>query len=415
VLAATAFLIVSCEENATTIGTALLPGKDFVNIKSTDTIGVTFYTQYLDSVISDNTTYSYLGRLSDPYFGNTVTDFVGQLRLLGKWPGGGIFDIDSVYLFFSIVGAKGTLNQSPMLTLYEITEQLNSNTVYYSNRDVHAGYEIGTVQMPEITKDTIVDFSMPLPKQFGYYLTRDTTKLFQLEDTALYPSDFRSFFKGIYVTLSNTTDPLLMALPFSSGEFYIRVYYSSYNGNNQTYDFVINAKSVRYNRYFHDCTTASPEKQIKHINDGVKDTLSYLQAFYGVFPRIKIPGLKIFRDSLPVSVNKARLIVPVFLDSDTYTTSTVPTAIYLSYTSTSGKRYILPDYVVNSSFFDGTFNSTKKSYTFNIASFVQEYLEGRIPNPEVEMYFPEGEYRNVILKTNNSSTPVKFEFTYTKF
>jgi hypothetical protein len=411
VLTAAVFLIVSCEENATTIGTELLPGKDFVNIKSTDTIGVSAYTQYLDSVASSNKTYSYLGWLSDPYFGNTVCDFVGQLRLLGKWPGGPVFDIDSVKLFFSIVGAKGTLNQSPMMTLYEITEKLNSDSVYYSNRDVHAGYEIGTLQIPEITKDTTTVFSIMLPKTFGNYLTRDTTKLTQEDDA----NDFRSFFKGIYVTLGNTTDPLLIALPISSGEFYIRIYFSNYIASGQSYDFVINAKSARYNRYFHVFTAASPEKQIKHINDSIKDTLSYLQAFNGVFPKIKIPGLQLYRDSLPVSVNKARLIVPVFLDDDTYTTSTVPTAIYLSYTSSTGLRYILPDYLVSSSFFDGTFNSAKKSFTFNIASFVQEYLEGRIPNPEVEMSFPEGEYRNVILKTNNSSTPVKFEFTYTKF
>jgi hypothetical protein len=31
------------------------------------------------------------------------------------------------------------------------------------------------------------------------------------------------------------------------------------------------------------------------------------------------------------------------------------------------------------------------------------------------MYFPEGEVKNVILKVNDSPSPVKFQFVYTRF
>jgi len=78
-------------------------------------------------------------------------------------------------------------------------------------------------------------------------------------------------------------------------------------------------------------------------------------------------------------------------------------------------KYIIPDYQVNPSFFDGTFSTSKKTFSFNIASFVQEYLEGRIAQPVLEMYYPEGEYKNVLLKVNGGKPNVKFQFTYTRF
>jgi len=407
--------ITSCEENPTIIGSDLLPAKDFVNIKSTDTIGVEAYTQYTDTTVTNGRTYSYLGKLSDPYFGDTKTDFVSQLRLLEKWPGGGPFSIDSVKLFFSIQGAKGTIDTLAVhkVQLYEITEQLNSAVKYYSNGDPNAGMPMGTFILPPIPKDTIQSMEVLLPNSFGEYLMRDTTKLEQEDDA----NDFRTFFKGVYLTMEDSPASFLVAMEFSSADFFVRVYYHSYNSGSSLYfDFVINTNSVRYNRYIHNFASADPAKKIKHINDGIKDSSIYLQAFNGVFPQIKIPGLKNIKDNIQrISVNKARLTFSVFIDSSDFTISTIPPQILMKYTVSDTVQYLVPDYQVSSSFFDGVFNSSTKTYSFNLASFVQEYLEGRISDPVVEMYYPEGEYKNVILKANNSHFPVKFEFTYTRF
>jgi hypothetical protein len=68
------------------------------------------------------------------------------------------------------------------------------------------------------------------------------------------------------------------------------------------------------------------------------------------------------------------------------------------------------------SFFDGKLDSVAKVYNFNIPSFVQSYLEDATNNvePELDIYQVSGT-KNVILEANKSKTPVKFEFTYTKF
>jgi hypothetical protein len=410
----TAIFVSSCEENPTSIGSDLLPGEDFVNIKSNDTIGIGIYNQYVDSVKTNSNTYSYLGNLYDPYFGTTTSDFVGQLRLTRKWPGGGPFTIDSIKLFFTITGVKGTLDSTiHRIKISEIGEMLSSSATYYSNRDPNAITDLGTFDLPVIAKDTVQNIEISIPPSFGEYLMRDTIKLTQ-EDEA---NDFRSFFRGIYVTFvdADPIKPFILGLTFSSGAFYIRVYYHNNNTSDLTYDFVINLNSVRYNRYSHNFATAKPETRIKHINDGVEDTLSFLQSFNGVFPKIKIPGLNSYKSMQRISVNKAKLTISAYLDNDIYTATTVPSQIYMGYIATDSIRYILPDYQISSSFFDGTFNSTKNIYTFNIASFVQLFLEGKIPKPEIEMFFPDGEYKNVILKSNNSSAPVEFEFTYTEF
>ena len=69
-------------------------------------------------------------------------------------------------------------------------------------------------------------------------------------------------------------------------------------------------------------------KKIEHINDGYRDTLSYLQYLNGVYTKIKLPGLESLKNDpyfkKNIAVNKARLTVPVYFDGDLYKGSTVP-------------------------------------------------------------------------------------------
>ena len=211
---------------------------------------------------------------------------------------------------------------------------------------------------------------------------RDTLKLSQESDA----NDFRSFFKGLYVALDNPVKPFLAAMTFETTDFTIRVYYHSYKaGLSLYYDFVMNANSVRYNRYIQD--------SIKVISGGI---VKYVK-------------------TTSVSINKARLFFSVFLDSTNFVSTDLPVQILMKYTVSDTAQYVVPDYQVSTTFYGGTFNSTSTTYSFNIAAFMQEYLKGKIVNPALEMYFAEGEFRNVILKANSSKSPVKFYITYTRF
>jgi hypothetical protein len=417
------FFVTSCEEGPTQIGAELLPGSDFVTIKSVDTISVLSYSMYDNSIRTDNPSVSYLGQIYDPYFGTTTADFVTQIRMGSVWddlP----FTIDSVKLYLRLLDVKGGTDVSHTFRLSEIAQQIYTDSIYYSNRTLPlTGYEVTDIDLPVLKADTINDIIINLPVEFGNYLTRDTAKLFHSNTKP----DFRSFFKGLWFRMYSSSDPLLVSLslaqPTTLGDYYnyFVLFMHDDAGTAKEFFFILDAmnRNASFNRFSHDFSTASPEKKIMHINDGFRDTLSYLQYLNGVYTKIELPGLESLKNDPTfnnVAVNKARLIVPVYFDGDLYKVSNVPSQLYLRYKTKSGSEYMVPDYSINASFFDGTIDSTANVYNFNIPAFVQRYLDPKNDSilPELEIFQGTGT-KNLILRANKSKTPVKFEFTFTKF
>jgi hypothetical protein len=218
---------------------------------------------------------------------------------------------------------------------------------------------------------------------------------------------------------------LSLAQPATLGAYYnyFVLFMSDLSGGTKEFIFVLDAtnKNAAYNRFRHNFNTADPDKKIQHINDGYKDTLSYLQYLNGVYTKVLLPGLATLKSDPAmknIAVNKAKLTIPVQLDGSLYKASTIPPSLILRYRSKSGVKYVVPDYNVDEfhAFFNGGLDTVANVYNFNIPAFVQGYLEdatGQV-EPELEVFQGAGT-KNVILKANNSKTPVKFQFTYTKF
>jgi len=427
-----AFFVSSCEENPTKIGSNLLPGSDFVKIASTDTLSAQSYTMYDDSVRTDNPSVSYLGQISDPYFGTTTAEFVTQIRMGGAWddlP----FIVDSVKLYLHVLSTTGGSSMKHYLKISEIAEPIYTDSAYYSNKQVlTTGYEVANIEIPVLRTDTINDIVINFPPEtldpplsFGNYITRDTAKLFYSSTVP----DFKTFFKGLYFQIEPSSDPMLISLslaqPATLGAYYnyFVLFMSDLSGGTKEFIFVLDAtnKNAAYNRFRHNFNTADPDKKIQHINDGYKDTLSYLQYLNGVYTKVLLPGLATLKSDPAmknIAVNKAKLTIPVQLDGSLYKASTIPPSLILRYRSKSGVKYVVPDYNVDEfhAFFNGGLDTVANVYNFNIPAFVQGYLEdatGQV-EPELEVFQGAGT-KNVILKANNSKTPVKFQFTYTKF
>ena len=424
-LALITIIVSSCEEGATKIGSGLLPGSDFVGIKSTDTLSVWSYTNYDESVRTESPSVSHMGQIYDPYFGTTTTEFVTQIRLGGEWKAK-TFHIDSVKLYLQLINVKGNASVIPTLKLSEIAMDLYTDSAYYSNTDVLlTGYEVPDLPLNGLKPDTINYITIDLPVSFGEYLTRDTSMLFYSNTRP----DFRSYFKGLYFQLNSGADPYLVSLslapPSSVGAYnnIIALYMHDDDNVISDYYFVLDAynRNASFNRVSHDFTTASPDKKIEHINDGFRDTLSYLQSLNGTYCKISFPGLAQLKADLGdyrIAVNKARLSIPVFYDGDIYKPSTVPGYLYLRYLTKDGSKYLVPDFNIDQdhAFFDGKIDTLANIYNFNIPTFFQKYLEDKSDEilPELEV-FQSGNLNNVILKSNSNKTPVKFSFTYTKF
>jgi hypothetical protein len=417
------FLAYACEENPTSIGGQLLPGSDFVHVKSIDTISVRSYTLSGDSVPSSNPAKSFIGQIWDPYFGTSTAEFVSQLRLSAVWDDQP-FTIDSVKLNLRFLTVRGDVSAPHYLRLSETSEQIYVDSTYYSNRNVPlTGYALPDILLPALRTDTINDIELNLPVSFGEYLTRDTSMLFQSSTKP----DFRSFFKGLYFQLISPGNPIFVSMSvappdlYSTYGNYITLFMHDANQTIKYFSFVFDAisQNAAYNRYIHDYSTADPEFKIKHVDDGYRDTVSFAQMLNGVYTRLNIPGLEDIRNDTSmshISINKARLVIPFFTDGSYYKSSNLPKVVYLSYQTTSGMAYFVPDINV-ADFYDGKPDTTARVYNFNINGYLQKYLKDtkNVIKPELNLFLDPSSSNNVILKANSSHSPIKFEFTYSKF
>jgi len=403
-------LVYSCEENPTSIGAGLLPGEDKANVYSRTDLELNLYTMYIDSVRSNDTLYI-AGDYYSPYFGTTTAEIITQLNLLYDWDEEEVITIDSVFLILTIQDYYGDTVTAPFLTLYEISELLNKDSVYYSNKPVQHERIITTVALEGIKSDTTL--KIPVSIAFGAYLLRDTSMLFIKSPPAGQPpTDFRSFFKGLhYLLVSNTEASFMVLNPISSANG-IQINYSTPTVARKTFNFVFSQKNAFYRRVTRDFTTAELGKEIQHINDMVLDSMVYLQGHTGVFPRISIPQLDLLKAELPLAINKARLTIPAFLDGEDYTDLKVAKTLYLMYIDAAGNKVVIPDMNVGGV---GRYNATKHEYTFDLAIFVQEYIEGNISLPEIDIFLPGTIQHSAIFKANNATVKPKLELTFSKF
>ncbi len=397
-------LFSSCTKDPVKIGINLLPDEDFVHVYSTDTVGIKAYTMYDEHSVSADSTRMITGDIYDKYFGSTHCDFVTQLRLVTEWPHKA-FVVDSVFLYFLPSKVTGDTAAVHYLRLYETGTLLTDTTEFYSTQDPDTITFLGEYPMPVLTADSL--YTVRLSNWVGEHLFRDTTMF--LPATKFYTD----FFKGLYVGIRSETNPVLMTMTSADNPLQITVYYHDPENLVLSYSFVATNRATNYNRFLHDPTTAEPDKRIKHINDFVLDTAVFLQTYQGVYTRLDLPSLDKYKDLERIAVNKARLLVPVYLDGQTYVESNMPPRIYLRYRDSDGTALIVPDLVHDVSFMDGTYHKDIQSYVFNIPTFVQKYLEGEIVNPSVELYFPLSADQNVIFKANQNDPTVSFEFAYT--
>lgn len=422
------FFAYSCEEDPGIVGRRILPSSDFVVIKSTDTINVESYTLYSNSVETDNPSVSYLGDLYDPYFGSTTAEFVSQLRLGSEWDKKP-FVVDSVKLFLRLLSVKGNVDDVHYLRLSQISQQIYTDSAYYSNQTVPlTGYVVDSLLLPKLQADTINNIEIKLPTAFGYHLVGpDSLMLYNATG-----DDYRSFFKGLYFQLFSPNDPLFVSLSVAPSSTY--GYYNNYFvlymhdefSTSKTFVIILDAytKNAAFNRYIHNFEDGKVGKRMQHLIDNdtnYLDTVSFVQTMNGAYTKIKMPELDSLRRRLKnISINKARLVIPVYYDDDIYKPSTIPSIVFLRYVSSTGSKYIIPDYSISSAFYDGSPDTTAtiNVYNLNIPVFVQAYFKDTISyklKPELEIFLSSSSSNNVILKANNSHTPVKLEFTYTKF
>ncbi|PIY06515.1 MAG: hypothetical protein COZ21_02745, partial [Bacteroidetes bacterium CG_4_10_14_3_um_filter_31_20] len=142
------------------------------------------------------------------------------------------------------------------------------------------------------------------------------------------------------------------------------------------FDFLINSSCARVNLFEHDYTTSTINSI---IGDSLaSDSLIYMQAMSGLMSKIKIPYLASLKNDSTIAIVRAELIIPV--DNYDATFYKTPTKLLLVSYNSSGTYSFLPDYLVNSSYFGGTYYSGDNTYRFNISRYVQQLVDNSITN-----------------------------------
>ena len=386
--------LASCKKSPETIGNNLISDDNYIAIYHTDTTEIVCHS-YLDSVSTGNPTSALLGAMKDPVFGNTEAGFYTQFRpsVAGQSFGSNPV-VDSLVLQLYVVGYYGDTTVMQTVHVYELTDSLSLETSYYSHSTVatgsvdHAnGYQFSprpNTKVHILGTDTVAQpiIRIPLSQELGNQLiSLDTTSYSR-------PDLFKQHFKGLYVTCAPVSmDGAISSINLTNNTYtLLQLYYhnASTPDKPMRYNFYVTSSDTYFNHFDHDYTQGSPEfvNQLLDNQEVLGQSTLYLQTMGGVRAKVFFPNLSHWADTLEgchLVVNEARLILPA---STTLTDSVykAPKNFLLVGFSSDTTTYLLPDYLEGSSFFDGTYSSSKHAVNFRITEYMQSMIDGKKDN-----------------------------------
>lgn len=426
-------LLAGCRKPDDDLGLDILPG-DELGLSVLES-ALRAYT-FPDSVVrTSGLTRNLVGAYNDPDFGTVHTSLVTQLRLttnnIGQGQDNTGLQADSVVLALAFdvpVTHYGNLN-AQRFHVYELMEALSVDSVYYTDdlpivgvEDLvfpHAGLLTPqpTVQ-PAIGGDTLVP-------QLRIRLKDDLAERFLEEFGAPGLVDntaFLNFFKGLHVTVDSASQ-----VPFQGGILHINtlstaskltVYYKDANSAepelSRTLDLAINSNCVRYTVASRNATQAGP------LMTALSDTTApapalYLQSLGALRNAVRFPGLMSYaeRGSL---LSKAELVVPV--RGTYYPYYTPPAQVFIFRRSATGADLFLPDQLDGIAGIGGQFSSTDQEYRFNITRYIQQVLNGSIPDNGLELVPGSSGVsanRVILCGPDHPQQPMRLQLTFTTY
>lgn len=421
----------SCTKTSDQIGLEIQPPGDELLLSFTDTISVTAYSAREDSVRTDELSTSILGSFFDPVFGKTTASIFTEIRLTSvqlNFGSGAV--IDSIVLSLAHHSIYGDSTSAQTFRVYEMTENINIDSAYYSNR-MHSydqANELGSINIVPPTDSTLVDTVKVAPRlriplnqvMADKLLSGDTTDFASNED-------FRDFFKGLFITADPATasgQGALITYNLLTDRTNLTVYYRNNEQDSLKYTFLITSSSARYNHYEHyDYVDADPQfrQQVIEGNTILGNELLYLQPLGGVRAYLKIPSLsslgsEVQSGEMPmISINEAQIIFTRNNPDEAYTP---PSRIVIGKViDETGATTLLDDQREGESYFGGFYNSTNADYRFRLSRYVQD----RILNPYEEDYglallIPSASLvpqRAILNGAATETGSIKLEITYT--
>lgn len=412
------FFLTACTE-PDVVGLDLQPVSEQPGVRI-DTLEVETYVAAEDSLVVWSPSKNlielptlFAGSYNDPYTGSTLAGFVSQIRIGNTITSGtfnGATSVDSIVLSILYRDINGDSTATHRLSVWELAEPLYNDSTYYSGRSYSRSNFLGHLDfVPEIRDSVVIgsaksapQMRIPLDTAFGGRLLRD-----YISNPNLFSgnTEFLNYFKGIVVVDSVDGVGSILSFPSTSGVHRLTVYFSG----NRSYEFVIDLNAVRHAYFKH--------QYLLPLTDNVQDDLLVVQSMAGLKDSIKIVNPEKLIAGGPVSISSARLIFET--DAATGTSNFQPHTNLLIFASDStGKNLTTPDATESSGYYGGAYNTDTKSYTFNVARYLQRLLSNYVQGGQKDygLFLVAGgstsNARRTLLKGKSS---VKLIVTSTKF
>ena len=383
----------SCSKTTESIGNGLLSENDHIGAFYTDTLHLNCHSERIDTLLTKGLTTVLLGSMMDPVMGLTDANLFTQLHVssthqyFGDQP-----IIDSVVLQLAYTGYYGDTTTLQMVHVYELADSLSKTNSYYQFSDVEVkGIDLANgfqfQPHPKTThlvvgNDTLSQavLRIPLDNSFGERLVAADSIIFSTSEA------FKDYCYGlkIFVESVSQNGAVCFFNPTSNTLTKLQVYYrENSEANPMRYDFYITSDDVYFNQYLHDYTLGSDDfqQQVLQNDTLLGQTQLYLQSMGGLRCFISFPDLKEWAESLQeegtyLIINEAKLVIPTAITPDT--SWAVPASLALVNLKKDGKTALLSDYLEGSSFYGGSYSSSKKNVTFRISEYLQEVIMGNI-------------------------------------
>jgi hypothetical protein len=420
----------SCKKSPETIGNNLISENNYIGVYHTDTVEIMCHS-YFDSVSTKNTSYALLGSMKDPVFGTSEAGFYSQFRLsLAGQSFGSDPVLDSLVLQLSIANYYGDTNVFQTARVYELTDSLSRETLYYNHSSIeynpidHAnGFQFRPrprTAMSIVGTDTIhhAIIRIPLSAALGEYLMNlDSVSYIQ-------PDYFKNSFKGLFVTCDPVSQPgAISSISITDNtNTLLQLYYHSAATPEKPmrYDYYVTSSETYFNHIDHDYTQGSTEFVDQLINGNLEtgQQTAYLQTMGGVRTRIYMPNLEHWTDSLDGSyivVNEAKLVLPV-AESSADSVFRLPSNFMLLGFNADSTTYLLPDYYEGDSYFGGTYNSSEQAVVFRISEYLQSIISRKKENHGISFGINGAGYNAYRMIVNGPESPqakkMHLEVTY---
>jgi hypothetical protein len=411
----------ACKESDT-LGGNLLPSTDQSKFATNSKFGLSTFTVKEDSIKSDDLSLSLLGSYVDPVFGKSTASLITQFVSSSNQINFGTNPVaDSIVLSMTYSGYYGKLNKLDGLQkirIYKLSNSVFKDTSYYSAANPNKFAS---------ESDFISEYTF-LPDPTGIYQTGSTpVQKFKLplsfgqsfldNQTIINTGGFLNFFKGLYFkpvndfqtsgngailsfNLINASAPSKMTLYF----------HNDASSSIQQYDMLINSDCSRINFFKHE------RNGIQAINNQLSDTTQgktqlFVQNMAGLSSKIWFTNLESWKDSMPIAITKAELIIPI--ETSLIGIYGIQSRMLLVEKGADGQYTSISDFDLGDNYFNGNYDAISNTYRFNLSLYIQEIISGKRTQKGLYLVPTASAIgaNRVVLKGSNF---IKFNVTYTK-